>query len=480
MESDGVGSQTANGSDTRAESADGEPDTADPDRTSETTDSNGTDETTESDATSGGESDATGGADSTPGDDQPNSEETTASDQSNSEGTTASEENPSFRAEDVMRNAPDASDWNEEAYEAPPPGEADETSGGDETSGAGETDETEVGSAVATEPDEAALNENPGPGGYHEAGETAAEAGMAATEAAPATGTDAEGPSVTRGDPASAGASGETASVETGTGPAVNRSGETDEGVLDGPESDEEMPLTDHIEEMMRRLSVVVAVGSVVTVGVLLAGAGIRLFPSAEEIIVFLWDHHVGFDSYRPYVYGPLEFLLTKLKVAGLAGVIVSLPVFVYETYRFMRPGLYPHERRYYLAAVPTSLVLAVVGVAFAHFAVLPAIFQYFIGYTQASAQLAFGLRETFNLILLMMGYMAVVFQIPLFIQLAIMMGLVTRRWLEDRRLIFWGSFLGLSFLVSPDPTGMAPIIVTATMIGLFEGTLALLRWTGS
>ncbi len=78
------------------------------------------------------------------------------------------------------------------------------------------------------------------------------------------------------------------------------------------------------------------------------------------------------------------------------------------------------------------------------------------------------------------MGYMAVVFQIPLFVELAIMMNLVTRRWLEDRRLLFWGAFLGLAFLVSPDPTGMAPLMVAATMIGLFEGTLLLLRWTGS
>jgi len=59
-------------------------------------------------------------------------------------------------------------------------------------------------------------------------------------------------------------------------------------------------------------------------------------------------------------------------------------------------------------------------------------------------------------------------------------MGLVTRQWLEAKRLIFWGVFLGVAFVFSPDPTGMAPIIVTLTMIALFEGTLALLRWTGN
>ena len=360
---------------------------------------------------------------------------------------------------------------------------------------AGSNDESEVVSESALQPDEdVSVHENPGPGGASEPpeGSEPREAGDP-----PGPGEDRLGPApeeaqrdgpeaVTDGAPAQpttptgpADDEGQTA-AEAGMAAAGGTAGETADEPLSGPESDEEMPLTEHIEEMMRRLAAVVGVGGVVTMAVLLAGIGIELVPSSEDIIVFLWDHHVDFAEHKPYVYGPLEFLLTKLKVAGLSGVIVALPVFVYQTYRFMRPGLYPHERRYYLAAVPTSLILALVGVAFAHFVVLPAIFQYFISYTEASAQLAFGLRETFNLILLLMGYMAVVFQIPLFIQLAIMMGLVTRRWLEQRRLLFWGSFLGISFVVSPDPTGMSPIIVTVTMIALFEGTLALLRWTGN
>ncbi len=257
----------------------------------------------------------------------------------------------------------------------------------------------------------------------------------------------------------------------------------------DGPESDEEMPLADHIEEMIRRLAVVLGIGGIITL-LLYPGAdlvnsafGLDLV-SSTEVIDFLWNKHVPgapeLVDRRPRVYGPLELLLTELKVAALGGLIIGLPVFVYETYLFMRPGLYRRERRYYLAAVPTSLVLAFVGIAFAHFLVLPAIFAYFTSYTTGTAIVAFGLKETFNLILILMGYNAIIFQIPLFVMLAIMMNLVTRQWLEDRRLLFWGTFLGLAFLVSPDPTGMAPIIIGATMIGLFEGTLLALRWTAS
>ena len=275
----------------------------------------------------------------------------------------------------------------------------------------------------------------------------------------------AEAATTTGGPPASVEAATADASTET----AVDVP--DDVGGIAGPESDEEMPLAAHIEEMMRRLAVVFLVGGLATLVVV---------TESTELINYFWGYHIPAPlENRPRLYGPLELPLTRLKVAGLAGVVVGLPAFVYETYRFMRPGLYTNERRYYLAAVPTSLVLGGIGIAFAHFLVLPAIFSYFTTYTSDAATIAFGLAETFNLIVILLAFMAIVFQIPLFIMLAIMMDLVTRRWLEQKRLIFWGTFLGIAFLFSPDPTGMAPIIVTLTMIALFEGTLAALRWTG-
>ena len=234
------------------------------------------------------------------------------------------------------------------------------------------------------------------------------------------------------------------------------------------------MPLADHIEEMVRRLGVVIVVMAIVS--------GI-VFPFGAEIINFLWYSildagPVAGDVPQPRVYAPLALILARLKVATLAGFVVGLPVFVYETYLFMRPGLYPKERRYYLASVPTSLVLASVGVLFAYFLVLPFLFTYFLGYTERAAEIAFGLTETFDLMVLMLGWFALIFQIPLFVALALMMGIVSRQWMAARRLYFWGAFVGIAFLFAPDPTGMAPILVAATMIALFEGTLFLDKWT--
>jgi len=254
-----------------------------------------------------------------------------------------------------------------------------------------------------------------------------------------------------------------------------------DEGIGGAPD-DQEMPLAQHIEEMVRRLGVVVVVMALVS--------GLT-FPFADRLITFLWYSFLegspqvcpttapSADAACPYLFQPLALMFARLKVASLVGFVVALPVTVYESYLFMRPGLYPRERRYYLASVPTSLVLAGVGILFAYLLVLPTLFVYFTGYTAQAAEVTFSLTETFNLIVMMLGFFALVFQIPLLIMLAVMMGVTSRKWLAARRIYFWGGFATVAFLFSPDPTGMAPILVAATMIVLFEGTLLLLYWTG-
>ncbi|ADD05621.1 Sec-independent protein translocase subunit TatC [Natrialba magadii ATCC 43099] len=246
-----------------------------------------------------------------------------------------------------------------------------------------------------------------------------------------------------------------------------------DVGGISTPPDDQEMPLADHIEEMILRVAVVLLFAS--------AGTAIGLL-GASQAIEHIWFNVFPYEIENvppPHVYHPLELWLTRIKVSALLGIMVGLPVFVYQCYRFMKPGLYPHERKYYLAAVPTSVVLAGIGMLFSYVLVLPILFEYFTFYAEGSADIAYALGDTFDLIITLIGFLAIVFQIPLFIMLAIMMGVTTRRWLVDKRLYFWAAFFGLAFMFTFDPTAMAPILVGITMILLFEGTLLILKWVG-
>ena len=246
-----------------------------------------------------------------------------------------------------------------------------------------------------------------------------------------------------------------------------------DVGGISTPPDDEEMPLADHIQEMVLRLARVFLFGA--------AGTAIGLLV-ASDALSYIWTDVFPYQADEvppPHIYHPLELWLTRIKLSALLGIMVALPAFVYECYLFMKPGLYPHERKYYLAAVPMSVVLAALGMLFSYVLVLPILFEYFTFYAEGSADIAYALGDTFDLIITLTGFLAIVFQIPLFMMLAIMMGVTTRRWLAQKRLYFWAAFAGLSFMFTVDPTMMAPILVAITMILLFEGTLFVLKWVG-
>ena len=261
------------------------------------------------------------------------------------------------------------------------------------------------------------------------------------------------------------------AAAETGTGTQEPTYPGEDVGGISTPPDDEEMPLADHIEEMISRVAVVLLFGA--------AGTAIGIL-WASDAIAFIWaDVIPEAEEWPPHIYHPLELWLTRIKVAALLGIMVALPMFVYQCYLFMRPGLYPNERKYYLAAVPTSVVLAGVGMLFSYLLVLPLLFEYFTFYSEGSAEIHYALGETFNLVITLTAFLAIVFQIPLLIMMAIMMGVTSRRWLAEKRLYFWAAFAGLSFMFTFDPTMMAPVIVAIVMILLFEGTLAILKWVG-
>ena len=65
------------------------------------------------------------------------------------------------------------------------------------------------------------------------------------------------------------------------------------------------------------------------------------------------------------------------LKVAFMAAFLITLPYILYQAWRFIAPGLYAHEKRWVFAAVTASVVLFFCGMAFAYFAVFPAVFGF-------------------------------------------------------------------------------------------------------
>ena len=234
-------------------------------------------------------------------------------------------------------------------------------------------------------------------------------------------------------------------------------------------ETDEEMPLTAHIEELVKRFIVVIVATTVVMVGV---------FIVSDRLLDVIWYQ---FFTEPPRVYRPFAEILTRLRLSAMIGLAFAIPILVYETFEFMKPGLYPNERRYFLAVVPVSVVLMTLGLAFSFFFALPLLYRYFIFYSEDVAVQGLGLVETFNLIVMVSLAFGIVFQVPLLMTFAVKMKVASRRWFERYRIYVWGGCITVAALFTGtlDPTGVAGFMVAFTMIMLFEATVAAFRVVG-
>ncbi|MDQ4006621.1 MAG: twin-arginine translocase subunit TatC [Actinomycetota bacterium] len=170
-------------------------------------------------------------------------------------------------------------------------------------------------------------------------------------------------------------------------------------------------------------------------------------------------------------IAGP--FIL-QLKIAGLSGLVLSSPVWLYQVWAFIMPGLHRNERRWTLifSAVAGPLFLA--GVALGYF-VLPKGISMLLSFTaegvgnyiEVSAYLSFTLR--------MLIAFGIAFEIPLFVILLNLAGVVTARQLANARR--WLILLAFVFAAvatpSADPFSMLALAIPMAVLFMVSEGIA-------
>ena len=238
---------------------------------------------------------------------------------------------------------------------------------------------------------------------------------------------------------------------------------------FDGPIGDAELPIMEHLMELRIRL-----IHILIPFGI----AIVLIFPFSNLCLRYILFHNLFPEEMALFVYSPMEWMSVRLLLSFLFALSVTIPLIVYETFAFIRPGLYPSERKFFLMVTIPSLCCYGLGAVFAYLFVLPLIFSYLIAYSGDIARVALSAKRIFSLILYTAVGFGLIFQIPFIMILAVKMKLVTYSWLKDKRLIIYGLIIGIAFFVIADPTGIS-MIMAVVSIALFEFGLLLTRYIG-
>jgi len=190
------------------------------------------------------------------------------------------------------------------------------------------------------------------------------------------------------------------------------------------------MPLIDHLSELRTRV-IKMALG-------LIAGmaAGLIIFTPVWNVIQrplcstvirgHFGCHTIGVDQL--VLNDPLDAFYLRVKVAVIVGVIVSSPVWLYQTWAFVAPGLYAREERWSYLFLGTAVPLFLTGVALAYYS-LGRSMHYLLGLTPGGVSNLIQVDSYLSFVMVIMLAFGIAFEVPLLIimlNLAITAGILT------------------------------------------------------
>jgi len=225
----------------------------------------------------------------------------------------------------------------------------------------------------------------------------------------------------------------------------------------------EEATLVEHLEELRARLFIVLialAVGFVVTY--------------AFHGAVLDWlNRPLPANLKKPYTFSPLEPFSTSIWISLWAAFLLTLPIIFWQVWAFFAPALDERHQRSIAVLVAFSALLALTGVAFGYWVVLPPAIHFLTTYDSSHFTILIQARPYYRFAAIVLLAVAIAFEVPVFV-----LGLVRLRILSAARLRrTWRTGVFLMVVIGVLLPGVDPVstvLSTLPLVALYLLSIAL------
>ena len=178
----------------------------------------------------------------------------------------------------------------------------------------------------------------------------------------------------------------------------------------------------------------------------------------------------------QAYVKGATGPLMLQLKLCGVAAIVVSSPYWLYQIWAFVVPGLHAKERKWSRIFAGVAGPLFIVGVATGYY-VLPKGLEVLIGFTPSGLANLVEFGEYFSFLTRMLLVFGISFEIPLFVIMLNLAGIVSGKALgRYRPWIILGTFI-FAAVATPSTDPFSMCMLAGPMLALFLLAEVLARW---
>jgi sec-independent protein translocase protein TatC len=230
------------------------------------------------------------------------------------------------------------------------------------------------------------------------------------------------------------------------------------------------MPLMDHIRELRNRVvKMALALGAGMIVGFVFFNPVWHVIerPLCRTVI----RGHIGCDTAgvnQLILNGPLDSFYLRIKVALIVGVILSSPVWLYQIWAFVAPGLYAREKRWSYIFLGTAVPLFLIGVTLCYWS-LGRSMHYLLGLTPSGVGNYIQVDQYMSFVMAMMLAFGIAFELPLLLIMLNLAGILThQRFRKWRRVMIFGVFL-IAGMANPSPDPITMLILGGGCAALVE-----------
>ena len=175
----------------------------------------------------------------------------------------------------------------------------------------------------------------------------------------------------------------------------------------------------------------------------------------------------------------PLEFLITKIKLAAFGAIVITFPILAWQLYGFVAPGLYRNERKAFLPFLLAAPILFLIGTAMVYFIMLPFVMWFSLSQQIATAEVSVALMtrvsDYLNLVTALLLAFGLCFQLPVVMTLLGLAGIVTAEMLSSmRKYAVVAIFVVAAFVTPPDP--ISQVMLGLPLLILYEVSIWCVR----
>jgi len=221
---------------------------------------------------------------------------------------------------------------------------------------------------------------------------------------------------------------------------------------------DDEMALSEHIEEFSQRLIFCL---------IFLLLATLLCFADVKEIVRVFQAPAIGVKFLQ---FSPGEYFFASVKIAVFCGILIGSPLVLYQLLLYLIPGLTKNERDIVLPVSLGSGILFFIGLLFSYFFLVPAALRFFISYGSEVVEPFWSFDQYFDFVAVLLFATGLAFQVPAIQVVLGLLGIVT----GEKMLSAWKYVIVIctiaAAIITPSTDPVTQILLSTALLSLYLG----------